>query len=155
MIRQTITMGLLFLVASFLSSDVSQSASQDTVGTWTVLSQIVTQCNDKDPYAPQPGSFMPQATWIIANSPNGPTLTSDKGSVSGQYTDSGAMFEFTIPIISLDTSYTYCLKHIECFIDSSTSMYGTVENHYRTYNYLTRATIETCVESFKFKAAKQ
>jgi hypothetical protein len=98
---------------------------------------------------------MPQVTWIIAHSPNGPTLTSDKGSVSGQYTDNGAMFEFTIPILSLDTSYTYCLTNIECFIDSSTSMYGTVENHYKTYNYLTRATIETCVESFKFKAAKQ
>jgi hypothetical protein len=154
MTRNVITLSLLFLIVSFLSCHVTLGSDQDAIGTWTVVSQIVTQCNDKDPYAPQPGSFMPSVTWTIENSPNGPTLTSDKGSVSGQYTDSGAMFEFTVPIISLDTSYTYCLAHIECFVDSSTSMFGTIENHYRTYNYITRATVETCIESFKFRATK-
>ena len=98
--------------------------------------------------------ILPTVTWAIANSANGPTLTSDKGSVSGQYTDNGAMFEFTVPIISLPNSYTYCLTHIDCFVDSPTSIYGTIENHYRTYNYITGATIETCVESFKFRASK-
>jgi hypothetical protein len=94
---------LLLLVIPFVDSGVSLGAPQDVVGTWTVVSQIVTQCSN-DPYAPQPGAIMPSVTWIIADTANGPTLTSDKGSVSGQYTDSGAMFEFTTPILSIETS---------------------------------------------------
>jgi hypothetical protein len=145
-----------FIVSIFgsLIIGISLGLPQDIGGTWNVASQIVTQCNDKDPYAPQPGTIMPSVTWTIANSDNGPILTSDKGSVTGQYTISGATFEFTVPMLSLDTSHTYCLTRIECLIDSASSMYGTIENHYRTYNYFTGPTIETCIESFKFKASK-
>ena len=142
------------LIAGFLSTGGSFALPQDMAGTWNVVSQIVTQCNDNDPYAPKPGMILPPVAWTIADSASGPTLASDKGSVTGQYTDNGVVFEFTVPILSLDTSYTYCLTHIECFVSSPNSMYGTIENHYRTYNYITGATIETCIESLKFRASK-
>jgi hypothetical protein len=151
--RRMILSALLFLIVLSVNNGISLGASQDIAGTWTVASQIVTQCSN-DPYAPQPGAIMPQVTWIIADTANGPTLTSDKGSVSGQYTGNGAMFEFTTPVLSIETSNTYCLTHIECYADGPASMYGILENHYRTYNYITGATIETCLESFKFRATK-
>lgn len=151
--RRMILSALLFLIIPSVNSGVSLGAPQDIAGTWTVVSQIVTQCSN-DPYAPQPGAIMPSIIWIIADTANGPILTSDKGSISGQYTGNGAMFEFTTPVLSIETSYTYCLTHIECSSNSPTSMYGILENHYRTYNYITGATIETCLETFKFRATK-
>jgi hypothetical protein len=144
---------LLLLFILFIDSGVSLGASQDIIGTWSVVSQIVTQCSN-DPNALQPGSIMPTVTWTITNSANGPILTTDKGSVSGQYSGNGAMFEFTTPVLSIETSYSYCLTHIECYADNPASMYGILENHYRTYNYITGATIETCLEAFKFRAKK-
>ncbi len=42
----------------------------------------------------------------------------------------------------------------ELVVDNPASMYGTIENHYRTYNYITGATIETGLEAWKFRAAK-
>ena len=151
--RRIIFPALLLLFILFADSGVSLGASQNIIGTWSVVSQIVTQCSN-DPNALQPGSIMPTVTWAITNSANGPILTTDKGSVSGQYSSNGAMFEFTTPVLSIETSYSYCLTHIECYADSPASMYGILENHYRTYNYITGATIETCLEAFKFRATK-
>jgi hypothetical protein len=148
-----ISSALSLLIVLFANSEISSCAPQNMAGTWTVVPQIVTQCSN-DPYAPQPGAILPSVTWTIADEASGPTLTSDKGSVSGQYTDNGAIFEFTTPVLSIETSYTYCLTHIECYANSPTSMYGILENHYRTQNYITGATIETCLEALKYRATK-
>ncbi|MFB3766170.1 MAG: hypothetical protein ACE14P_13120 [Methanotrichaceae archaeon] len=151
--KQSVKLIAILSIVTLALIPLGACANQDIIGTWSVVSQIVTQCSN-DPYAPQPGSIMPAVTWAITNSANGPILTSDKGSTPGQYTGNGVVFEFTTPILSLESSYTYCLTHIECYVDSPTSMYGTLENHYRTYNYITGATIETCLETFKFRGMK-
>jgi hypothetical protein len=144
---------LLWLpIASLLICGVSSGASQDIVGTWNIVAELVAQPSE-DPYAPKPGTIQ-QDTWAITESADGPILTSSKGSCSGLYSGNGAVFEFTVPIITLPSSYTYCLTHIECFAGGSASMYGTLENHYRTYNYITGATIETGLEAWKFRATK-
>lgn len=140
------------LIAALLSCGVSLGAPQDIVGAWNIVAELVVQPSE-DPYAPKPGTIQ-QDTWAITESADGLILTGSKGSCSGQYSSNGAMFEFTVPVITLHSSYTYCLTHIECFVDSSASMYGTIENHYRTYNYITGATIETGLEAWKFRAAK-
>ncbi len=143
---------MLAPIAGLLICGISLGAPQDIVGTWNIVAELVVQPSE-DPYAPKPGTIQ-QDTWAITESDNVPILTSNKGSCSGQYSSTGAVFEFTVPIVTLPSSYTYCLTHIECFVDSPASMYGTLENHYRTYNYLTGATIETGLEAWKFRAAK-
>jgi hypothetical protein len=139
-------------IAGLLTCGISLGAPQDIVGTWNIAAELVVQPSE-DPYAPRPGTIQ-QDTWMITESANELILSSSKGSCSGQYSNNGATFEFTVPIITLQSSYTYCLTHIECFVDSHASMYGTIENHYRTYNYITGATIETGLEAWKFRAVK-
>ncbi len=144
---------VLFVVALALIP-MGACSPQDILGTWTVIGQIVTTCST-DPNAPQPGSFMPPQIWSITNSANGPILTSDKGSVTGQYTANGAMFEFTTTLGS-DPSYgrTDCLTQIECQADSPTSMVGTVVNHWIRTIYITGSTFEECREAIQFSATK-
>jgi hypothetical protein len=147
---------LLFII--FANSGISLGAPQDVIGTWSVTGQIVTTCSldeAQDPNALQPGSLMAPQIWTIADSANGPILTSDKGSVTGQYTANGAVFQFDVTLAS-DPSYgrTDCLTQIECYADSPTSMYGTVVNHFIQTIYITGATFERCNEAIQFRATK-
>ncbi len=152
--RQSLRLIAVLLVVALALIPLGACASQDILGTWNVIGKIVTTCST-DPNAPQPGSLMPPQIWSITNSANGPILTSDKGSVSGQYTANGAMFEFTTTLGS-DPSYgrTDCLTQIECYADSPASMYGTVVNHYIQTIYITGATFERCREAIQFSASK-
>lgn len=152
--RHMIYSALLLMFILFAGNGVTLGASQDLIGTWSVASQIVTICST-DPNAPKPGSFMPTQTWAITDSANGPILSSDQGSVTGQYTANGAMFEFTTTLGS-DPNYgaMYRVTDIECYSDGPASMYGTFVNHFISTIYITGATFERCQESFQFKATK-
>jgi hypothetical protein len=148
--RNILILGIF--IAGLFCSEISLGDSQDIIGTWNIVAELVVQPSE-DPYAPKSGTIQ-QDTWAIQKSGGSPILTSSKGSCSGQFSNGAAVFEFTVPLVTLPTSYTYCLTHIECFVGGQYSMYGTIENHYLTYNYLTGATIETAIEAWKFRGSK-
>jgi hypothetical protein len=126
--------------------------AQDLPGTWNVVAQLVasTTENPNDPYAPKPGMTKPD-TWSIYNGDAGPVLTGSSGSIAGQYTEKGAVFEGTYPL----GSGVYVAVKIECFINGSMSMYGTNENDYWGTNAVTGEMIKLGLEAWKFGARKQ
>ena len=107
--------------------------------------------NPNDPYAPKPGSLKPD-TWSIYDSDgSGPVLKGSAGTISGQYTDNGAVFEGTYPI----GSGVYQVVHTDCLLCGSSAMYGTIENDYWGTNAGTGEMIKLGIESWKFRASKQ
>jgi hypothetical protein len=64
-----------------------------------VLAELVTSNaeNPNDPYAPKPGNLKTDA-WSIQDTVAGPELTGSSGSIQGQYTNGGAVFEGTYPL---------------------------------------------------------
>jgi hypothetical protein len=140
------------MAASLCSSPACASPAQDLSGTWNVVAELVaaTTENPNDPDAPKPGMIKPDV-WTIYNGDAGPVLSSSSGSIAGQYTDSGATFEGTYPL----GSGVYVAIKIECFMDGSSSMYGTNENDYWGTNTVTGEMIKLGIESWKFRATKQ
>jgi hypothetical protein len=128
------------------------SAPQDLPGTWDVSAELVaaTAENPYDPNAPKPGMIKPDV-WAIQNQDGGPVLTGSSGSIQGKYTDGGAYFDGTYPL----GSGVYMVVHIECYLDSSASMYGTNENDYWGTNTVTGEMIKLGIESWKFRAARR
>lgn len=127
-------------------------APQDLTGTWNVAAELVaaTAENPNDPYAPKPGTIKPD-TWTIQDQDGAPVLTGSSDSIQGKYTDSGAYFDGTYPL----GSGVYMVVHIECYMDSSASMYGTNENDYWGTNTVTGEMIKLGLESWKFRATRQ
>ncbi len=80
-----------------------------------------------------------------------PVLTGSSGSIQGRYENNGAIFEGTYPL----GSGVYLALRIECFMDSTASMYGTNENEYWGTNTVTGEMIKLGIESWKFRAAKR
>jgi hypothetical protein len=121
-------------------------------GTWNILGELVTSVaeNPNDPNAPKPGDIKPD-TWTIQNNQGAPVLTSSSGSIKGQYTDNGAVFDGGYTL----TYGVYVSLHIECFMDSSASMYGTTENNFWGTNAMTGEMIRLGIESWKFRATKK
>jgi hypothetical protein len=144
---------LAALMAAFLCcSPACASPAQDMPGTWNVVAQLVAATTEdpNDPYAPKPGMIKPD-TWTIYNGDAGPVLSSSIGSIAGQYTDRGSIFEGTYPL----GSGVYVAIKIECFMDGSSSMYGTNENDYWGTNTVTGEIIKRGIESWMFRATKQ
>jgi len=121
-------------------------------GNWNVLAELVASNaqNPNDPYAPKPGNLKTDA-WNIQDSIAGPVLTGSSGSIQGQYTNNGAVFEGTYPL----GSGVYVAIRIDCIMDSTASMYGTNENDYWGTNTVTGEMIKLGIESWKFRATKQ
>lgn len=146
----------IFFCAIFIAISVggqcTASASQNLPGTWNVVAELVTSTaeNPNDPYAPKPGAIKLD-TWTIRSSDDGPVLTGSSGSIQGQYTDSGAVFEGNYPL----GSGVYIAVRIVCYMDSSASMYGTNENDYWGTNTVTGEMIKLGIESWKFRATKK
>jgi hypothetical protein len=141
------------LTAAFLcSGSAYASPAQDLPGTWNVVAQLVasTTENPNDPYAPKSGMTKPD-TWSIYNGDAGLVLRGSSGSIAGQYTESGGVFEGTYPL----GSGVYVAVKIECFMNGSSSMYGTNENDYWGTNTVTGEMIKLGMESWKFVAKKQ
>jgi hypothetical protein len=141
------------LTASLIfCSPAAASAPQDLPGTWDILAELVTSSaeNPNDPYAPKPGTIKPDV-WTIQNSDSGPVLTGSSGSIQGQYTENGAVFEGNYPL----GSGVYIVVRIECYMDSTASMIGTNENDYWGTNTVTGEMIKLGIESWKFKATKK
>ena len=65
--------------------------------------------------------------------------------------EKGAVFEGTYPL----GSGVYMAVKIECFMNGSSSMYGTNENDYWGTNTVTGEMIKLGMESWKFGAKKQ
>ena len=144
---------LAALMAAFLCCGPAYAdPSQDLPGTWNVVAQLeaATTENPNDPYAPKPGMIKPD-TWSIYNGDAGPVLTGSSDSISGQYTETGAVFEGTYPL----GSGVYVAVKIDCFMNGSTSMYGTNENDYGGTNTVTGEMIMLGMEAWKFGATKQ
>ncbi len=149
----------LFLAIMMMSSVCWVSCSlaeggvpENLQGTWNVLAELVaaTAENPNDPYAPKAGNIKPD-TWVIQDNYGSPVLTGSSGSIQGKYTDYGASFEGTYPL----GSAVYMAIHIECYLDSTASMYGTNENDYWGTNTVTGEMIKLGLESWKFRATKQ
>jgi hypothetical protein len=130
---------------------VSYADSNDILGTWNVIGELVTSTaeNPNDPYAPKPGDIKPD-TWKIDDYGSGPVLTGSSGSIQGQYTQNGAIFEGTYPL----GSGVYMAVHIEAFLKKPTSMYGTIQNDYWGTNTVTGEMIKLGLEAWKFDATK-
>jgi len=144
---------LASLMAAFLCcGPACANPAQDLPGTWDVVAQLLasTTENPNDPYAPRPGMIKPD-TWSIYNGEGGPVLTGSSGSIAGQYTKSGALFQGAYPL----GSGVYVAVKIECFQNGSASMYGTNENDYWGTNTVTGEMIKLGMESWKFGATKQ
>jgi len=154
--QDRINIGYYVLVLSLLAvaflSCVGQAAPSDIVGTWDLVGELVTSPAEDpaDPYAPKPGDIKPD-TWIIADSGQGPVLTGSSGSIAGQYTEDGAVFEGTYSL----GSAVYMVVHIECYMSSTSSMYGTIENEFWGINTVTGELIKTGIEAWKFQAIKK
>jgi hypothetical protein len=144
----------IFIVISsfFCLGQSAASAPQDLIGTWDVLAELITSSseNPNDPYSPKPGSIKPDV-WNIQNGDLGPVLTGSSGSILGQYTENGAVFEGTYPL----GSGVYTTVRIECYMDSTKSMIGTNENDYWGTNTVTGEMIRLGIESWKFRATKK
>ena len=78
-------------------------------------------------------------------------LTGSSGSIQGQYTENGAVFEGNYPL----GSGVYIVVRIECYMDSTASMIGTNENDYWGTNTVTGEMIKLGIESWKFRATKK
>ncbi|NPV63131.1 MAG: hypothetical protein HPY61_10990 [Methanotrichaceae archaeon] len=145
---------LLLLLAACAGASIccaDGASPQDVIGTWDVLGELVTSPAEDpaDPYAPKPGDIKPD-TWTIADYGQGPVLTGSSGSIAGQYTENGALFEGTYDL----GSAVYMVVRINCILSSSGSMYGTNENEFWGLNTVTGEFIKTGLESWKFKATK-
>lgn len=125
--------------------------SNDILGTWSVIGELVTSTAEdpNDPYAPKPGDIKPD-TWIIDDSGSGPVLTGSSGSIQGQYTLNGAIFEGIYPL----GSGVYMAVHIDAVLKRPTSMYGTTQNDYWGTNTVTGEMIKLGLEAWKFDATK-
>jgi len=126
--------------------------AQDLPGIWNVMAELVgaTAEDPNDPYAPRAGMIKPDV-WTIYNGDGGPVLSGSSGSIAGQYTPKGAIFQGTYPL-----GYgVYMAVKIECFLDGISSMYGTDENEYWGTNTVTGEMIKLGRESWKFRATKQ
>ena len=143
---------MIMVMGTICCSLAEGEAPQNLPGTWDVSAELVaaTAENPYDPNAPKPGMIKPDV-WAIQDQDGGPVLTGSSGSIQGKYTDSGAYFEGTYSL----GSGVYMVVHIECYLDSSASMYGTNENDYWGTNTVTGEMIKLGLESWKFRATRQ
>jgi hypothetical protein len=142
---------LWMALAANVLCGTSFANSDNILGTWNVIGELVTSTaeNPTDPYAPKPGNIKPD-TWKIEDSDSGPILTGSSGSIQGQYSLDRALFEGTYPL----GSGVYMVVHIEAFLKSPSSMYGTIQNDYWGTNTVTGEMIKLGLEAWKFEASK-
>lgn len=106
--------------------------------------------------APQPGTQM-EVQWTITESADGSlTLETPDVEITGEATDSGAVFDqtFGIDLAAYGSSgyYMYITVHVECFLKAG-GMYGTEEIQYSTDIASSGSTIPNGMEAWTFEAA--
>lgn len=142
---------LLILPVAGIFCGSSFAGSEDMLGTWSVIGELVTATaeNPNDPNAPKPGDIKPDS-WKIEDYGSGPVLTGSSGSIQGQYTQRGAVFQGTYPL----GSGVYMAVQIEAFLRSASSMYGTIQNDYWGTNTVTGEMLRIGLEAWRFEASK-